>query len=73
MPVKVGVINRWEAMLEGDASTPGLTVNSIDGDEKSIKIRLGTTERIVTVEDWMGLVNAVNGKVKVHRNAVTII
>lgn len=64
MPVKVETVSRWEARLEGDASVPSLSVNSIDADEKSVKVKLGTTERILTVEDWMALVTAVNGKVK---------
>ena len=61
MPVKTEVVNRWECRLDGDLP---LSVNSIDADEKSVKIRLGTTERIISVEDWMSLVAAVNGKVK---------
>lgn len=64
MPVKTEVVNRWEARLDGDASVPSLSVNSIDADEKSVKVRLGTTERIVSVEDWMAIVAAINGKVK---------
>ena len=46
MPVKVETVSRWEARLEGDASVPSLSVNSIDADEKSVKVKLGTTERI---------------------------
>jgi hypothetical protein len=64
MPVKIEVVNRWEARLDGDASVPSLSVNSIDSDDKSVKVRLGTTERILTVEDWMGLVTAVQDKIK---------
>lgn len=64
MPVKTEVVNRWECRLEGDASTEQLSVNSIDADEKPVKVRLGTVERILTVEDWMALVTAVNDKVK---------
>jgi hypothetical protein len=64
MPVKTEVVNRWECRLDGNAIAEPLSVNSIDADETAVKVRLGTTERIVTVEDWMGLVAAVNGKVK---------
>lgn len=64
MPVKVETVNRWEARIEGGDSVPSLSVNSIDADEKSVKVKLGTAERILTVEDWMALVAAVNGRVK---------
>lgn len=64
MPVKTEVVNRWEVRLDGDATTPTLSFNSIDSDEKSVKVRLGTTERIITSEDWMALVNAIGSKVK---------
>ena len=43
MPVKVETVSRWEARLEGDASVPSLSVNSIDADERSVKVKLGTT------------------------------
>lgn len=64
MPVKVARVNRWEAVLEGNASVPSFSVNSIDNDEKSIKVRLGNVERILTVEEWMSLATAVRGNVK---------
>jgi hypothetical protein len=64
MALKVETVNRWEACLEGDATVPGLSVSSIDGDDKSVKVRLGSTERAVYVADWMALAAAVNGKVK---------
>lgn len=60
MPVKTEVMNRWEVRLD-DAS---LSVNSIDADDKSVKIRLGSVERIISVQDWVALVNAVGTKVK---------
>lgn len=62
MPVKIEVISRWEVRLDGDTTVPTLSVNSIDTDKKSVKIRLGAVERILTVEDWISIVNAVAGK-----------
>jgi len=64
MPVKTVVVNRWEVQLDGDLSTPSFSVTPIDADDKSITIRLGTTERTVTVEDWVELNSAVRSKVK---------
>jgi len=65
MAVKTNKVNRWEVVLDGgDALTPNLVVNSIDGDDKNVKVRLGTTERIVSVEDWLALASAVAGNVK---------
>jgi hypothetical protein len=61
MPVKTNKVNRWDVVLDG---TPDLVVNSIDGDEKIIKMRLGTIERILSVEDWLAFANAVTGNVK---------
>lgn len=65
MPIKTTKVSRWEVTLEAEnAATPSLAVNSIDGDEKYIRLRLGDSERILSVEDWMALVNAVRGNVK---------
>lgn len=65
--VKTTEINRWEVALEGNASTPTLSVNSIDGDEKNVKVRLNMLERIISVEDWLAFVNGVAGKIKQRR------
>lgn len=65
MTVKTTEVNRWEVMLEGDATTTYLAVNSVDGDDKHVKVRIGTTERIVSVGDWAAFASAVSGKIRV--------
>ncbi len=65
MTVKTTEIKRWEVALDGDGdgTVAALVVNSIDGDENRVVVRLGT-ERTVSVEDWLAFVNAIAGKVK---------
>lgn len=64
MTVKTTEIKRWEVALDGDGDGAALVVNSIDGDENRVVVRLGKTERTVSVEDWLAFVNAIAGKVK---------
>jgi hypothetical protein len=53
---------RWKCTIDGDerGSEMGvLTVNSIDGDPKSVKVSLGTQQRIVSVVDIIDLLKRV--------------
>ena len=63
MSVKTNKVSRWEVILEASAIDIPLVVNSIDGDDKNIKVRLGNTERTVSVADWVAFANAVTSNV----------
>lgn len=56
------VDRRWECVIMGnerDSDPAILTVNSIDGDPKFVKVSLGTQQRIVPVVDMIDLLKRV--------------
>lgn len=68
MKVKVTEIHSWHVSLDGDV--PPFRVNSVDGHEGSVKVTLGTSERIVAVTDWLAFAKAVEDKIGVRLGKV---